>query len=384
MSNKTIKQTWTFSPLDTWFFKQALSPDSLAAQELTSLFPPSPRTLIGAIRASVGEANGVDWQAYRAGQQPRIEALIGTQSDVTPPDAQFTGVFIANNGERYYPMPLNWLGKKTNHGYEVFKMQPSEQAMVCDLGKVRLPVLIESDSNKTAGAKPLENLLILASKLNELLSTTQAYATLSQSDCLEKSDLFIEEARLGIARNNATRKAEEGKLYQTKHLRLKEGVALQLDCAGWQANQHSSLMTLGGEGRLAHLEIMPYQALPSIKAKTAKGIILTLATPAKFDNGWLPNDFTKVEKDGIDCWQGNINGINLSLHCATLGKAHREGGWNIKSRSARDVESFVPAGSSYFCTVDNGDIHAAIQALHLAQIGDYTQLGRGQIVVGIH
>ena len=38
--------TWRFTPLDTWFFKQALAPDSLAAQELTSLFPPSPRTLI--------------------------------------------------------------------------------------------------------------------------------------------------------------------------------------------------------------------------------------------------------------------------------------------------------------------------------------------------
>ncbi len=111
---------------------------------------------------------------------------------------------------------------------------------------------------------------------------------------------------------------------------------------------------------------------------------MTLVTPAKFNEGWLPDGFTNMQKEGVDCWQGNINGIALTLACATIGKAHREGGWNIEKRAARDVESFVPAGSSYYCTVDKGDIAAAINALHNQQIGQYTTLGRGQLVVGIY
>ena len=395
-----MNHTWTFTPLDTWFFKQALAPDSLAAQELTSLFPPSPRTLIGAIRSAVGEANNVDWASYRASHQPNIDTLIGKQSDATPPNAQFVGVFIAHKGQRYYPMPLNWLGKKAKDAqdketkdYALFKMRPSEKAILCDLGRVVLPVLIETneeaEKEKTAGAKPLENLFISAKKLAELLASTASQVTLKAEDYLDKSQIFTEEARLGIARNNQTRKTEDGKtedgkLYQTKHLRIAPDISLQLDCIGWQPKGYSKVMTLGGEGRLAQIEHQPIQALQNIKANKANGIILTLTTPAKFTHGWLPDGFTSMQKEGVDCWQGNINGIALTLVCATIGKAHREGGWNIEKRTARDVESFVPAGSSYYCTVDNGDIAAAINALHNQQIGQYTTLGRGQLVVGIY
>ena len=383
MSQQSMSHTWTFTPLDTWFFKQALAPDSLASQELTSLFPPSPRTLIGAVRSSVGEANDVDWLSYRSGKQPDIDKLIGSHKDAVPPNAQFTGVFIAKNGQRYYPMPLNWLGKKEGTGYLLFKMQPSEQAIHCDLGKVRLPVLLEKDSTKTAGAKPLETLFVSAKKLDALLKSTQTQETLTAVDYLDRSDMISEEARLGIARDNHTRKTIEGKLYQTKHLRMAEGISLQLDCRGWHPTAHNALMTLGGEGRLAEIHYGETQALPTIRTKQAQGIILTLSTPAKFTNGWLPDGFTAIHADDIDAWQGTINGIDLTLHSATIGKAHREGGWNIEQRSARDVESFVPAGSSYYCTFE-GDLNTAINALHLHQIGQYTTLGRGQLVVGIY
>jgi CRISPR-associated protein Cmr3 len=393
MSQQSMSQTWTFKPLDTWFFKQALAPDSLAAQELTSLFPPSPRTLIGAIRSAVGESNGVDWASYRSGKQANIETLIGQHSEAVPPNAQFAGVFVAKDGQRYYPMPLNWLGKVSKQEkdakgnerkeYQLFKMQPSEQTIHCDLGRVRLPVLLEEDSSKTAGAKPLDTMFISAKKLEALLKSTKAQETLTAEEYLDRSSLITEEARLGIARNNATRKTEEGKLYQTKHLRLAEGISLQLDCKGWQATADNALMTLGGEGRLAQINVNSAHALPEIKAVQAQGIILTLTTPAKFTHGWLPDDFTAIHQDGVDAWQGTINGITLTLHSATIGKAHREGGWNIEKRSARDVESFVPAGSSYYCSFE-GDLNTAIKALHLHQIGHYTTLGRGQLVVGIY
>jgi CRISPR-associated protein Cmr3 len=386
-----MNHTWTFTPLDTWFFKQALAPDSLAAQELISLFPPSPRTLIGAIRSAVGEANTVDWVSYRAGHQANIDSLIGKHTDSTPPNAQFAGVFIAYKKQRYYPMPLNWLGKKAKDAkgndiseYHLFKMQPNNNAILCDLGNVVLPVLIETNNEKTAGAKPLENLFISAKKLAELLASPASQLTLKAEDYLDKSQIFTEEARLGIARDNHTRKTEDGKLYQTKHLRIAPDISLQLDCVGWQPKVYSKVMTLGGESRLAQIENTELQALtaPSIEKSKANGIILTLTTPAKFTHGWLPDGFTAMQKEGVECWQGNINGVALTLHCATIGKAHREGGWNIEKRAARDVESFVPSGSSYYCTVDNNDIPAAIKALHLYQVGQYTTLGRGQLVIG--
>lgn len=376
--------TWTFTPLDTWFFKQALAPDSLAAQELTSLFPPSPRTLIGAIRSAVGEANQVDWKAYRNGQQNNIEQLIGKSDEPTPPNARFSGVFIAKDGKRFYPMPLNWLAKKDDKSksYTLFKLTPSEHAMTCDIGKVRLPLLSETNANTTAGAKPLDGHYISGENLHLLLSSTNHTETLKTDDVLAQSDFLTEEPRLGIGRNNVTRKTEDGLLYQTKHLRLKAGVSLELDCTGWQPEAFNSVMTLGGEGRLTELSQSNAKPLAPIQDDKATGIILTLTTPALFTNGWLPDGFTPIQKDSVDGWQGRINGIDLTLHCATVGKAHREGGWDLQKHQSRAVESFVPAGSSYFCTVDNGDIQAAINAIHGTHIGQHTQLGRGLMLVG--
>lgn len=380
----TTTHTWTFTPLDTWFFKQALAPDSLAAQELTSLFPPSPRTLIGAIRSAVGEANQVDWKAYRDGNQPNIEKMIGKSDEPTPPNAQFSGVFVVKNGKRFYPMPLNWLAKKDDKSksYTLFKLTPSEDAMTCDIGRVRLPLLSETDANKTAGAKPLDGHYISGENLHRLLGSTSHTESLKTDDVMSQSDFLTEEPRLGIGRENATRKTEDGLLYQTKHLRLKAGVSLELDCAGWQPDKFNSVMTLGGEGRLTELKQTETKLLAPIQANKTKGIILTLATPGLFSNGWLPDVFSPIQKDGVDCWQGKINGIALTLHCATLGKAHREGGWDLQKHQSRAVESFVPAGSSYFCTVDNGDIQQAINVIHGTHIGQHTQLGRGLMLVG--
>lgn len=375
--------TWTFTQLDTWFFKQALAPDSLAAQELTSLFPPSPRTLIGALRAAVGEAHSADWLAYRKGNQPQIEALIGKSTDVTPPNASFSGVFIAKNGERYYPMPLNWLGKKSEDGnhYTLYKLTPTDTAIQCDIGKVRLP-------NTTAdekGAKPLEGCYINQTTLMHLLASSKTRENIEAKALLTQADLFDNEPRLGIGRNNSSRLVNEGQLYQTKHLRLKAGISLQLDCSGWQPQNYRNVMTLGGEGRLAQIEHHPTVSNTAVKASNpVTGIILSLATPAIFSQYWLPDGFGKAEQNGVTCWQGSIQGISLTLHCACIGKAQREGGWDLSSHQSRAVESFVPAGSSYFCTVDNGDTQTAINALHGAHIGQYSALGRGQLVVGIY
>jgi CRISPR-associated protein Cmr3 len=375
--------TWTFTPLDTWFFKQALAPDSLAAQELTSLFPPSPRTLIGALRAAVGEAHSADWVSYRKGNQPQIEALIGKSTDTIPHKASFSGVFIAKNGERYYPIPLNWLGKKSEDGkgYMLYKLTPTDNAIQCDIGRVRLPNMATDEK----GAAPLEGCYVNENTLMRLLASHKTVENIAANVLLTQDDLFDNEPRLGIGRNNSSRQVNEGQLYQTKHLRLKAGISLQLDCTGWQPKDYRNVMTLGGEGRLTQIEHCLTPSSTAVKANNqVTGVILSLATPALFSQGWLLDGFSPSEQNGVTCWQGTINDIALTLHCATVGKAQREGGWDLSKHQSRAVESFVPAGSSYFCTADNGDTQTAINALHGTHIGQYNTLGRGKLVVGTY
>ena len=64
-----------------------------------------------------------------------------------------------------------------------------------------------------------------------------------------------------------------------------------------------------------------------------------------------------------------------------LGKAVREGGGDLLRRQPRPVRSLIPAGSVYFCSVE-GDVRAAVTALHGWHAGHATALGRGELAVG--
>lgn len=382
--------TWRFTPLDTWFFKQALAPDSLAAQELTSLFPPSPRTLIGALRAAVGEAHQVDWKAYREGKLPHISEKIGASHDALPPNARFSGVAISRNGQRYYPMPLNWLAMASQQGkqkgYTLYKLLPDSAPILCDLGNVCLPS-VSKDAEK--GAQPLEQTFISANAWGQLQACLQTTLFIAQADCIALDQLIKTEPRLGIARNNKTRKTEEGMLYQTNHLRLAEGVSIEIDSQGWAVANHLGTVMLGGEGRLAQLtQLKTISNPPATLPTQAKGLILTLTSPARLKKGWVPDGFSPSQRDGQTVWQGQINGVDMTLICAVVGKAYREGGWSLAQHQSRGVESLVPAGSCYYLEPNNVDIGQAWSKLSdpaLGQaIGQDIDLGRGQFNLAVY
>lgn len=379
-------QTFSFKPIDTWFFKQALPHNALAAQELTSLFPPAPRTLIGALRAAIGEQAGVNWPAYRNGEMQQIEQLIGSKDQPLPPGANFTGPWIVKNGTRYYPAPLNWLSKRQNDSYLLTRLAPAEQAIRCDLGNIRLPGTVKAEP----GSQPLEGCYIDAQTLTLLTTSLDEQITLEPSAIITAADLFCEEPRLGIARNSQTRRAENGMLYQTRHLRLKEGVWLEMDSDDdWQPTQfEQGMITLGGEARPCHIsrsqssQVLPFPPQPSARGNR---ITLTLLSPAQFTNleqPWLPESFRPDNNSCPSSWYGEFKGIGLKLISATLGKAHREGGWDIAKHQSKAVESFIPAGSSYFFETASGDAEKVIKKLHGQSIGNYTEFGRGLVVAG--
>ncbi len=218
------RQTWLFNALDTLFFRESRPMDSLGNAELGSLFPPSARTLIGAIRAALGIINDIDWRAYREQkQQHLLAALIGYGDDLAA--LRFSGVWLYKNGERLYPAPRNLMQKqdkkeqdKKNRLETVFFLQIAndDELTHCDLGKIRLPRF----NKDQAGSRALDNTWLTASAFEAVL----AGECPDPKHWITGSDLWVEEPRVGIARDNKTRSVEQGKLYQTKHIRLVDGV----------------------------------------------------------------------------------------------------------------------------------------------------------------
>jgi len=365
-----------FSAFDTLFFREARPMEAVGGKPLEGRFPPTARSVAGAVRSVVGQSMGVDWQAYRDGAtaQQAVRDIIGAADADGIGVLDLRGPFPMRNRERLYPAPLHLLHKPEEKKY--VRLQPGDVAVACDLGKVYLPSLTES----LPGAKPLEHCWLTANDLVRVLAGSQPQSVVKQED------MFSAEARLGIALNPGMRSAADGQLYQTVHSRILPDVEIGVVVDGLPdavtGNMHQ-ILRLGGEGRFASVESVQAPPLPlTHKPDKARGLLLMLCTAADFSGGWvLPGFVSQTVAQDATVWSGEIAGVRLVLRCAVLGKSRREGGWDLQKHRSRAAVSLIPEGSVYFCEVE-GDLQHAAQQLNGIKIGNETVLGRGELAVG--
>ena len=366
--------------LDTWFFRESRPMETLGGSELSSLFPPPPRTFLGAVRSAIGEASGTDWRAFAQNPDHPLRRVIGYGDDVGP--LRLRGPWLNEGGVRLYRMPSFVMFKTERTETVVTRLQIGE-AVNTHLGRVRLPKLPAG----SGGFKSAENAWVTQWGLERILAGEVPPLESIRS----AAQLFREEPRLGIARNNERRVATRGLLYQTRHVRPFAELSVEGDLTlGEDTEFPAALVRFGGEGRMAYLQTVDAAAFPAAPTpdKDTVGLILVLLTPARLGqgrHGWLLPDFLRREEDhgdGERVWQGEWAGVSMTLHAAVIGKSQRQGGWDIAKRGPRDVQSLIPAGSAYYVTVE-GDLAAAIRQLHGSQVGDDQPLGRGQIACAL-
>lgn len=374
---------WSLRALDTWFFRESRPMESVGGAQLSSVFPPPARTLIGAIRTAIGDAAGVNWHGYPDERQPAHTALRSLMGDAQGLGRlSFRGPFLMKEGKRLYPAPLLLL--RASDG-QFTRLEPATELTDCDLGRVQLP---KKKNATLAGAKPLDQAWLTATGLQAVLSGQAP----TENDVVKAQALFHAEERLGIGRHNASRTVEAGLLYQTVHVRPEQGVAVGMCVDGLTADDKfvpgEGFMRLGAEGRMAHWVRQAEPALVPAAAVQAHGtrLLLVLTTHAQFAQGWLPDGFepTTLPSTGQTVWEGTLHGVRLRLLCAVVGKPVREGGWDLAGRAPRDMVSLTPAGSCYFCEVvaNPATPGSAAKALHGQQIGQNTAYGRGELAVG--
>ncbi|MFA7240141.1 MAG: type III-B CRISPR module-associated Cmr3 family protein [Sulfuricellaceae bacterium] len=375
--------TLRLSAFDTLFFRESRPFDAIGGSELASVFPPPPRTVLGAVRTAIGDALGADWKCFGQKRENyalpdgrKLYDLIGYGDDLA--SLSLAGVWLSLNGERLYPAPWFLLQREDKADFARLRIGA---AVRTHGGNVRLPQAPGREYRALSGA------WLTRAGLEKVLQG----GVPESGELHRQADLYATEPRLGIARDNGARTVLNGLLYQSRHIRPKKGLSIEADICGLEGTGiENRIVRLGSEGRLADIAFTATPDRPAMPAAGADtlGVMLVLLTPARFGagaTGWLPPGFAPepVNLNGADVWRGAIDGIALTLHAAVLGKVLREGGWDMAGRKPRAVQSLIPPGSSYYCTVDNGDIAAAIAALHGRQLGDDREWGRGAIACGL-
>jgi CRISPR-associated protein Cmr3 len=292
---------------------------------------------------------GVDWKKFPE-QEKDIAARIGKSAD----DAGklgFIGPYIMKDGERLYPVPLHLLYSSKEEAWS--KLLPAKEALQTDMvEKKRLPEVVAP----IEGAKPVENSWLTQS---EMLKVLQGGLP---DGFIRENDLFERESRTGIGRDNNKRKTVDGMLYFTRHIRLKEGVSLAMEVKGANDIHPASMVRLGGEGRMASLEVSDMPDARRIEHGGGNGsFLMVLLTHGDFAGKADPGAYLSEE---------------FELVSACTGKAVREGGWDYKNRKPKPLKSLVPAGSVYFFKGDASQ-------LKKTHIGERTEFGYGEIAIGI-
>lgn len=373
-----IGQGFQLTPIDTLFFRDSRPFDKGPLQSSAeTVFPPPGRTLAGALRLALARGQGYDGRGRWS--NPQLVSTLGSGPNNLG-KLRFCGPFLALGGELLYPMPLQILGKRDPRTDEreaevqgdrfqpTTRLTPGDEVL-CDLGRARLPVPDRPSATLDSGARfylRREGLLdVLAGGLPSMDTIVAPQA------------LFEHESRIGLERDPSRRTAKTGLLYSATHLRLRDRVSIFLAVEGvpdrWAA-ACPKVIPLGGESRMADLALVvtptPIGA-PLDAIRESGRVTITLLTPLRMRREKIP---------GPGCRHEIFAGAEVVSAC--LGKPIFLGGWDSAERAPLPLRPYLPAGSTWFCTVDNEAVEA-VAALHGATLDpDEGALGYGAVALG--
>jgi CRISPR-associated protein Cmr3 len=343
-----------------------------------TIFPPTPETLQGALRAMIavqwGKAQGDKARTINEiFNESAIVRLIGRRIGDGNTYGRFriTGLTLGYRDketkkvQRLFPAPTHIIQAtvkdgdgKTSVKVRLIPKPVSQEISNHPPGKKLL--FPELGGKETAGKSEALEGWLTARGLQRTLSKT---GLPDDADVVPAHKIYERESRLGIGMDNATKTTEEGYLYQVQMIRMQSHhgfvVDIQLgeeqygDSEMPHPEQHTEglgtppelafvkkgWLTLGGEQRAAHFEVLEPESIAEEQgiSQTTSGRVLYFATPAYFKNGWLPAtpDFLPAEPI-----------------TAAINRFQPIGGWLLNLGNAGGVSKIthrcIPAGSVYF------------------------------------
>ncbi|MEW5762645.1 MAG: type III-B CRISPR module-associated Cmr3 family protein [Bacillota bacterium] len=368
-------QSWTFTLLDTGFFRdgQPYNAGEGGYSRVVSGFPPSMNTIQGVVRTALATAAG--WRP--ATPEEKWPSFLGDADSLGRLTLRGPYV-VVQEANVLFPMPLCLLVRERpgRNVLDFARLEPGAP-VACDLGLgVRLP-RVKAVREFTGGRAP-EELYVDRAGLAEVLAGNVP----SGDQVRRQKEIWLEEPRTGLERNGSTRTALEGHLYQVVHVRPQKNVALRIFVSGipeGQSFKPPRVFALGGEGRLAgiHTEDVTAEQVAAILPKVPRltpapdgsvRFTVTLITPGRF-------------ADTAEAIVKGPPGVPGKCISACVGRVRRIGGWDLRNHRPRPLESFLPAGSTWFFEAAAGEL-PAVESLHGECLGEKTEYGYGQVVIG--
>ncbi len=356
-------------PSESLLFRTGRPFDAGESCYAESMFPPTPETLQGAIRATIATHWNITKTIDEVFRDDNLINLIGNRSSYDRDNYRrfrITGITLGRRKEnkeheieRLFPPPAHLL--KDEKG-TMLRLKPQPRDNVQSIMQARtddgaiktvpytMQYLLPDPNIETKGKlKPITGWLTEESLDHAL----QAKTNLSTLHIVSSHHIYMREPRIGIEVQNTTKTTEEGMLYQMHMIRMRPGYGFLVDIRLSESSDSATLMddtetqnklhlpskgwiTLGGERRAARFEVIGSSIYEQESLGRQTGNLLYLATPTYFEAGWQPTT-----------WPNSINPI-----AAAVDRYKPIGGWRLNpgqtGGTQKLVRRCVPAGSVYF------------------------------------
>jgi len=349
-------------PTEPLLFRTGRPFDAGESNFAETVFPPTPETLQGAIRAAIATYWDPDITLDEAFSKPELVDLIGNRSSYGR--FHITGIALGRSKEdetveRLFPSPSHLVTMNDTQGNkQLVRLKPQ---------KMKDVISDQSESNEWYYLLPEEEVRSKLKPLNCWLTEDGLAKALFTDEPLNRDEMICEEkiyqreSRLGIGMDNTTKTTREGFLYQSQVIRMERNYGFVIDIRlrkpGGQTENTSTdffmddvqtqhqlrlpidgWITFGGERRTAHFKILSHgkNQISQIEREIT-GNLLYLATPAAFDGGWQPKQWILPFVPPI---------------IAAISHYQPIGGWALNPGDSggrsKTMRRCVPAGSVYF------------------------------------
>jgi len=370
MNNATLK-TWLAIPHDPLIFRDGKPFTATPGARATSVPFPYPSTLAGAIRTRSGAlAHG---GVFPADDTEVIEQVLGYR---------VAGPFLFNLrwSEVLFPAPQDAL---------LLRLDPHDEKQAHRVPLQPATHFQNVLTNLPSGLQPVAPVIDAKTKRHPQAPAfwrwqqMEKWLDVPQGDTVTLAELGVQslpsDVRTHVSIQPGSGTAEEGALFQTAGLTfvhvlrdrtfstLGETAELALIVQTDADHLKPGIDFLGGERRLVEwqafsgsLPTCPDGVHEAIR-RTRRGRLI-LATPAEFEQGFLPT------------WICNhSSGVTLRIVGAAVGRPMYVSGWDYEKRAPKPTRRLAPAGSVYFFEITDGGeavIERFIEETWLSPISD--------------
>lgn len=350
------------SALDTLFFRDG-KPFTMGENHWTnSIFPPNMSTVYGAIRTAYFSEN------IELFHQLEEKKELNTEKDPTKKliiRRMFYRIGSGNNKGYYYNMPLDLVRLKDmpnkimkneikEKKYEVYPLKIMENKYT---NSNPLKYILYYDEH----IKTMKDGLIEENKMYDYINGRKDNIKISRI-----SDYLSDEPKIGIGIDKKTGTSKDSRLYRVDLKRLKD-LFLVIEFEGIELKS-KGVIKLGGEGKYANYKEISQRPYPLKLVATdeiSRGFKLNLMTPAIFEKGWFPKE-VKEEDEYI---LGNDK-FKVKLVAAVVGKHTLIGGYDMAKNRPKPMLKAIPAGSTYYFEILEGESKDIVEYFHQTSISD--------------